>query len=89
MRAHTVGAPVPNGTDFQINRLHRTEGPFYSRQVFVCLYRIRGAEFGCWHAGADNIEPSSLASEAENLSVHGSFWESLGGFHRVESGNGI
>jgi hypothetical protein len=28
-------------------------------------------------------------SEAENLSVHGSFWESLGGFHRVESSNGI
>jgi len=31
----------------------------------------------------------ALDSEAENLSVHGSFWESLGGFHRVESGNGI
>jgi hypothetical protein len=30
-----------------------------------------------------------MDSEAENLSVHGSFWESLGGFHRVESGNGI
>jgi hypothetical protein len=28
-------------------------------------------------------------SEAENLSVHGSFWESLGGFHRVESSTGI
>jgi PD-(D/E)XK nuclease superfamily len=28
-------------------------------------------------------------SEAENLSVYGRFWESLAGFHRVESSNGI
>jgi hypothetical protein len=56
MRANTVGAPVPNRADFQIHSLHRTEGAFYSREVFVCLYRIRGAEFGCRHAGADDID---------------------------------
>ena len=60
MRANTVGAPVPNGTDFKIHRLHRTEGALYSREVFVCLYRIRGAELSCWHAGTDDIDAVEL-----------------------------
>jgi hypothetical protein len=54
-----------------------------------------------WHSSPQLILPENimlmplpsyapeLNSEAENLSVYGRFWESLAGFHRVESSNGI
>jgi hypothetical protein len=56
MRSHTVNAPVSKGADFEIDDLHRTEGPFHSGEVLICLDRMRGAEVGCWHAGGDDID---------------------------------
>jgi hypothetical protein len=45
-----------------------------------------GARF-MWTERLTSLDQTS--SEAENLSVYGRFWESLAGFHRVESSNGI
>jgi hypothetical protein len=45
-----------------------------------------GARF-MWTERLASLDQTS--SEAENLSVYGRFWESLAGFHRVESSNGI
>lgn len=55
MRPHTISAPVANGPDFEIDGLHRAEGPLHSGAILVCLNRMRGAEVLSRHAGADDI----------------------------------
>ena len=52
MRAHAIGGPVANGPDFQIDGLHRAEGPFHAREILVGLDRMRGAEILGRHAGS-------------------------------------
>src|SRR5215472_5432236 len=40
MGAHTIGYPVPDRADLEIDGLHRTEGAFHAGEILVGLNRL-------------------------------------------------
>src|ERR1700751_2906740 len=71
MRAHAVGVPVPDWADFEIDGLHRAEGPLHAREILVGLNCMGGGEIFGRHAGAHDIDAIEFGLGSDLIDLAG------------------